>query len=223
MAKYEKRLEAHKLRKSGLSIIAIAKELNVAKSSVSLWCRDLELTKKQRERLRQNSIQAGHRGRMIGALKNKQKRIDEQEHYRRLGKKEIGELSNRDLTIIAASLFWAEGAKTGSRFTFINSDPDMILCMYRFVTEVLKIEKSRILVTIQINKIHESRIHKVLGFWSSLLGLPRSQFGKPYYVNVPPKKKYNNHETYYGIARLRVNNGASLQYKLLGYISALKS
>lgn len=222
MAMFDKKLLAHQLRRRGKSIIEVANELGVAKSTASLWCREIKLTKKQSEQLLANRIAAGHRGRIIGANTNKQKRIDAIKLGKDSGKREIGSISKRDLLILATALFWAEGAKTGSRFMFINSDPDMILCVCRYLVEVENIEPNRFFLTIQINRIHEPRINKIYNFWSNYLNLPLSQFGSPYYINVVPKKIYANNDSYYGIARLRVNGGASLQYKLLGYIDALK-
>ncbi|MEK7462132.1 MAG: hypothetical protein AAB618_00990 [Patescibacteria group bacterium] len=222
MAKFDKRREAYELRKLGFSINNIAAQLGVSKSSVSVWCRDLILTKTQQQRLKQNSYEAGHKGRLIGAEMNRQKRLSSIKSYEEKARLEIGNLTNRDLTVLATALFWAEGAKTGSRFVFINSDPDMILIVMKYLTKVLKIERSQINATIQINRIHEKRIEEIYYFWCSLLQIPRDQLGRPYYIDVVPKKEYENQNSYKGILRLRVNNGASLQYKLLGYISALR-
>lgn len=204
------------------SVGAIAEELNVSKSSVSTWCRDIKLTITQKRFLKKNSSDAGNKGRMIGAEMNRQKRLDSIGLYESQGRKEIGNLSKRDLTMLATALFWAEGAKTGSRFIFINSDPNMILLIFRYLTQVLKVDPSRISATVQINRIHEKRIDTVLNFWATILKLPRERLGTPYYIDAIPKKNYDNYDSYNGILRLRVSNGSGLQYKLLGYISALK-
>ena len=201
----------------------IASQLAVSRSAVSLWCRDLVLTDAQAKKLRLNSINAGHKGRLIGAATNKKRRLDEIEACKKSAATEIGLLSKRDLVILASALFWAEGAKTGSRFMFVNTDPDMIKIMYQFLVKVIQIQPNRIYLTVQINRVHEFRIKKVLDFWSVLLGLPYEQFTKPYYIDVVPKKKYENFDEYYGVARLGVRGGASLQYRILGYINALKS
>jgi len=222
MAKFKEKLQATQLRKRGKSIGFISSALGVSKSTVSLWCRDVELTDKQKELLERNAIKAGNRGRMLGTLANTQRRINTIKLCRELSKKDIVTVSQRDFMITAAALFWAEGAKTGSRFTFINSDPAMILCMVKFLKEIMQVDRSRLYITIQINKVHEPRIKKVLFFWSSYLKLPLKQFGKPYYINIKPKKIYENHDSYHGIARLSVRNGSSLQYRMLGYIDVLK-
>jgi transposase len=67
MALFEKKMQATALRREGLSIVDIARRLSVAKSSVSVWCRDINLTTKQKERLQANSVAGGHRGRLLGA------------------------------------------------------------------------------------------------------------------------------------------------------------
>ena len=45
MAKSLKKLEAIKLRQSGLSIKDISSKIEIARSTVSIWCRDVVLSK----------------------------------------------------------------------------------------------------------------------------------------------------------------------------------
>ena len=52
MAKSKQMLQARQLRKEGESIKVIAKKLSVSVSSVSVWCRDIELSKEQIESLK---------------------------------------------------------------------------------------------------------------------------------------------------------------------------
>ena len=59
-------------------------------------------------------------------------------------------------------------------------------------------------------------------FWSRYLNVPLNHFSKPYYVNVIPKKTYENYHNYYGILRLEVLKGSSLQYKMLGFIEIFR-
>lgn len=47
----EERLRATELRKKGMSYKQILKEVNVSKSSLSVWLRDIKLTKKQQEQI----------------------------------------------------------------------------------------------------------------------------------------------------------------------------
>jgi hypothetical protein len=222
MAMFDKKKVALELRREGESIIRIAHEVGVSKSTVSIWCRDIELTHAQRERLTKNTIEGGHAGRVLGAEVNRRKKLEAVALGHTLAQKEVGTVNQRDLLMLAIALYWAEGSKTGSRFIFVNSDPDTVEYMCSFLERVMHIEKSRISLTVQINDIHRPRIAQVTAFWSQRLSVPLAQFTKPYYVKTVAKKVYENHDTYYGVIRLRVLKGSGLQYRMLGYISALR-
>ena len=94
--------------------------------------------------------------------------------------------------------------------------------MLEFLVRCLHVERNLIRITIQINSIHKPRIKKIIKYWSDNLEIPLSQFAKPYYVYVKPKKVYQNYDTYYGIVRLRILRSSLIQYKMLGLIEALK-
>jgi transcriptional regulator with XRE-family HTH domain len=47
MAKFQLKIQAREIRKKGISIVQIAKQLGVTKGSVSLWCRDIVLSPEQ--------------------------------------------------------------------------------------------------------------------------------------------------------------------------------
>ena len=221
MAKHDKKLKALSLRRKGLSLKEIAVSLGISKGTVSVWCRDIELTKDQRLAIEVKHFKNRAKGRLIGTLINKQKRVDSIKKFQDDGTKAIGRLSKKDLLLIGTSLYWAEGAKTSSRFVFVNSSPDMIKLMFNFLRATLGVKKEDIKIGIQINNIHEYRISQVLEFWSKLLHLPPSQFDRPYYVHVKPKKVYENMDKYYGIVRLKVRKSANLFYRISGLINAL--
>ena len=222
MAKFEKRLAALKLRRRGYSIRSIASHLQVSKSSASIWCRDLQLTKKQELRLIRNAIRAGHRGRMIGAKRNREKKEEQIEFYRKLAEREVAKLTKRDLLIAGAALYWAEGNKK-SKFAFTNSEPQMIKFMSYWFQRILGVKKDELMPRIFINAIHEPRIKKVIIFWSRLLRVPTFQFGKPVFLRDRPKKIYEKYHSYYGVLTLGVRKSAKLKYRVLGLIDALRN
>jgi DNA-binding transcriptional regulator YiaG len=76
MAKSLKKLRAVSLRKKGTSVGDIARMLGVSKSTASIWCQGIALTDKQKDRLVQKVIKAGHVGRLLGAQSNKDKKIE---------------------------------------------------------------------------------------------------------------------------------------------------
>ncbi len=54
--KKEEQVKSVELRKDGMSLNEIASKLNVSKSSVSLWVRNIELTAAQRKKLSKNIL-----------------------------------------------------------------------------------------------------------------------------------------------------------------------
>ncbi len=224
MAKYDLRMMARQMRKKGQSIIVIARHLNIAKSSVSFWCRDIILTPEQYEKLRRNKGISVTTGQRMGAESNKRKKLLAVEQSKEWAKGLISKVSKRDLALIASALYWCEGSKSESTstFMFVNSDPQMILFMKRFLISVMCVPKEDIVCGIQINKIHEKRINKVLLFWKKLLNLNNSQIRKPYFVNTKISKVYANYDTYFGVCRLFVRKGKQVKYKMLALIESLK-
>ena len=223
MAKYDRRIKARVMRKKGVSIIVIARKLQVSKSSASLWCRDIVLTAEQNKRLEKNKGVSWTTGQRMGAEVNRKRKQDNMVFYRNKAQKQLTQFSLADLLIAGAALYWAEGAKTSSTFgfSFMNSDPRMVIFMKNFLVSVMGVKEENIVCTIQINSTHEPRIGKVLKFWSSLLKLPLKQFRKPYFVNVKHHKVYDNHDVYYGTLRLKVEKSSNLKYHMLGLIEAL--
>ncbi len=224
MAKYQQRIKAREMRKEGISILTIAKKLAVTKGSVSLWCRDIILTQEQNERLVKNKGLSYMNGRRMGAETNRKKKIDAIKTADDWGEAQIKSLSKRELLLVSMALYWCEGSKTDSTsgFMFVNSDPEMILIMKKFLISVMQVDPEDIVCCIQINRIHENRIHKVLIFWKKLLELKSSQIRKPYFVNTKVNKVYENYDKYYGVCRLFVRRSKYLKYQTLGLIKAFK-
>ena len=71
MAKSRDKIKARKLRKKGESIKKIANLLNISTSTVSLWCRDVELTNIQIDNLRKRQTDPFYGKRLNYYLKKK--------------------------------------------------------------------------------------------------------------------------------------------------------
>jgi hypothetical protein len=224
MSKFDLKPEVHRLRISGSSIGAIAKEFNLSKSTVSLWCSEIKMSSKAKNFLKEKMIIAGHKGRLIGAETNRNKKIESISQAKIWATKQIESLSQRECLIACAALYWAEGSKTKSTtgFVFVNSDPKMINFVYKWLLESGLVLKETFKPRLSINIIHKPRINKVLNFWSNLLELPVAQFGNVCYINKPPKKFYANHNNYYGVLRLEVRRSTSLKYKILALVDQIK-
>lgn len=168
---------SRKLRKKGWSINEICSKLNFAKGSVSLWVRDIELTKAQKQRLSQKGLKKEviERRRITRLTKENDRRqiiVDE-------AKKDIKNLSKKDLRNIGIVLYWAEGAKANRGVVqFSNSDPRMIKIIMRFFREICKVPERKFRGHIHIHShLSAKRAEK---YWSLISGIPLNQFYKTY-------------------------------------------
>jgi len=173
--KVEEKKLARELRKQGWSLNEIRQKLKVAKSSVSLWVRDIELTEKQRQKLSKKGVKKEV------IEKRRETRLKRENARRQMiidkAKAEVKNLSKRNLWFIGTALYWAEGAKT-QRGTaqFSNSDPRAIQLMMRFFRKCCKVPGRRFRGHISIHPhLDAKRAEK---YWHRISGIPLSQFNK---------------------------------------------
>ncbi len=223
MAKSLERIRARELRKQGVSVREIAKILHVSKSSASLWVRDIILSLEQLEKLRQQNIKGGEKGRILGALKQKNDRLQRIKEGVEKGKRKFPNLTNRELFIAGIALYWAEGTKKQRGVVFCNSDPKLVKFMIYWLKRCFNIARDRLRCYVGINEIHQNREDIVKKYWSEMSSIPLSQFTKTSFKKVTNKKIYENFNNHYGTLTVKVAQPAQLYYDVLGLIEGLYS
>lgn len=86
--------------------------------------------------------------------------------------------AQRDLKIAGLMLYWAEGAKKGSRVDFVNSSPQMVQTFCRFLRKIYQVDEHRLRVLLYCHS--REKIPSLLQYWSLLTRIPINQFSKPY-------------------------------------------
>jgi transposase len=186
------REEAIKLRQQGISVRDIATRLGVAKSSVSLWTRHIELTQEQREHLKQNQVNhiakaqtnpGSQWNREIakaqtnpGSQWNRETYLKLREAYQNEGR--LAAREGRLLHMSGCLLYWAEGAKRRNSLIFVNSDPEMMVLFMRFLREEMQIAESTISLVIHCHYQDLVEIQRIENYWLTLLQLPSDCLGK---------------------------------------------
>jgi DNA-binding transcriptional MerR regulator len=222
MAKAEQQKEARRLRTEGMSIKDISRILRVSKSSVSLWCRNIELTIGQIQKLHEKMVVGGYAGRMKGAHAQRERKEARIECHYQEARKEIIQLKNRELFLAGLGLYWGEGGKVNAGgVRMFNSDPLVVKFMMRWFREVFKISNDRFYMNITINQIHEDRLKDVVKYWSKVTAVPLNQFRKPVLIRVKNKKIYENHFEHHGTLCIRMTKSTDLLYKIKGLLRAL--
>ncbi|MFA6050626.1 MAG: hypothetical protein WC761_05515 [Candidatus Paceibacterota bacterium] len=156
-----------------MSYSQIKAEIGVNKSTLSGWLKDFPLSK---EKIHALSHSEGRiekfRQTMIGKQEVKSKAA-----YDRAAK-DIGILSKREIFLAGLFLYWAEGAKTmGSTTLLTNTNPKMLKFFLRWV-DLFKIPKDKLKVILHLYSDMDVNIE--IEFWSEELGIPKTQFRKPY-------------------------------------------
>lgn len=223
MAKSREKLLAREMRRRGKSIREIAKKVLVARGTASLWCRDIVLTKDQLESLAERDKRGAAKGRIVAAELAKQRKNERVICNKGVGFRRIGNLSKREIFLIGVALYWAEGSKgvRSERFVFVNSDPNMIILIIRWLRECLDVKLEDIVCRVGINEVHRERISEVEQYWSKITGIPISQFRKASLKRVVNKKTYENFHKHYGTLDLFVKKCTKLFYELLGSIEGI--
>ncbi len=221
MYKSKKKTEARNLRKKGLSIKEIANKICVSKSSVSIWCADIELTKKQIEKLHEQMVRGGYSGRLKGALIQKENKQQKIRYYSEKGKRDIKQITKRELFIAGLALYWGEGSKKDPRVRFYNSDPVIIRFIMRWFREILSVVESRFIMYVTINRIHKERLDDVNKYWSKKTNVPIGQFRKSILIKAKNEKIYENHFQHYGTLCIRITKSSGLFYQIMGWLKAL--
>ncbi|HLN19216.1 MAG TPA: hypothetical protein VK255_03550 [Patescibacteria group bacterium] len=182
----EEKEEAIKLRHKGNSINNIAKKLSVAKSSVSLWVRNIHLSPKQINVLEENKYRrCVIEKRRLVRLKNETKK---RQDIINAAKKEIKTISEHELWLIGVMLYSAEGGKTQRMVRFSNGDPEMIKIMMAFFRKVCKVSEKKFRGYIHIHPHLDHK--KAEKYWSTITGIPLNRFFKTYRkINVSSKNK----------------------------------
>ena len=223
--------KALKLRLQGRSYNEINKTLGVPKATLSDWFIGLELSEKAKERIKKRVYEKS----VIGLIKrNKlQTHIAQQKarKIREIAKKEIEQLSKKELLLIGIALYWAEGYKrpiikngkirTYHPVSMTNSDPNLIKIFIRFLREVCEVPEEKITANLRIYE-HQNENY-LLEFWSKLTDIPYSKFEKFYYgvsKSSLGKRPYNILP--YGTIQIRINN-SDLYHKIMGWIEGLQT
>lgn len=220
MTKSLLKLRAQKLRRNGLSLKDIGQRLSVAKSSVSIWCRDIPLSQDQIKNLLKLKEKIMMRGRLKGALSQKTKKLRAIQEAEAEAIK-IKRLTRKEFFIAGIALYLAEGSKKMGRVQFVNSDPKVINFMLKWFKKFYNITPVDIKCTILINQIHQLRDGQIKKFWQKYLKIKSEQFTNIRYIKTKQKKIYANYNNYFGTFSFRINRSSKLLYRLNAFSSRL--
>lgn len=204
--KTEERQQARELRANGWSVREIERHVGVARSSVSLWVRDIKLSDEQRlalaTRVTEGKLKAAERKAHAARLV----RRDYQEEGRRLARERGGSYA------AGCMLLWAEGDKCRNAVRVSNSDPALLSFFADFLREHFSVRDEVFRVYCNLFPDHLDHQHEVEQFWLTTLGLPSTCLRKSVvnrYSKYSQKKRKN--KLPYGTCKLVVHRTRIVQ------------
>jgi transposase-like protein len=211
MAHLTLRHKAIKLRKQGKTYSEIQRAIGpLAKSTLSNWLKQINLTKTQKIRILKKISDAAALGRQKGGWKNHQKRLERIARIQTTAVKEFSLFSKNPFFLTGLILYLSEGARKIERFQFMNSDPYLVKIMIKWLCLFGKITKKDIKARLYTHKLYTTQNHEK--FWSCFLNIPASQFLKTIYKPTPHKIKKNfDHK---GCIRIEIS-GSELFWKIM--------
>ena len=215
---------ALKLRLLGSSYNEISKVLGIPKGTLSSWFSGIKLPTRAQERidlrvreLSRKKLIEKNGLRAIQAAQNANKaRTD--------SKKDIGKITDRELLLIGATIYWAEGhkkptvingkTKTYHPVSLTCSDPYLVKMFQKFLRRSCKVPEERFSADIRLFDYHDESF--VLDYWSKLTDIPYNKISV-----FKSKDNANKNKLPYGTIQIRVND-TKLYHKIMGLIEGLK-
>lgn len=217
--KLEEKNKARQLRQEGLSLKQIAAALDVSKGSVSAWVRDIELSDGLLGNIHDQRRLAREHSRItrLSNIADKNKEISLK------CKEEILPLFSRDLWVSGLLLYAGEGYKSktvsGQRVELANSDPNILRLFISFLLSVCSVPKNKIIIRIMLYE--DIDLKEAQKYWSEELGIPESQFRKPFIKQSFRNMPYRHlRRSEYGTVHVHVYD-VILYRKIMGWINAI--
>ena len=200
------------LRKKGMSMTTIEREFGIARSTLSGWFKEVELTEHQRTKLMQNSADGWKKAREKAVItKNLQKA-----HRISLAKIEALEVSKKlpqdsleVLELSLAMLYFGEGSKK-DRTSMGASDPRMLLFFITSLEKLYGLDRNNFRYDLHLRDDQDE--NELKNYWSSQLMI------RPEQIKYTVKDKRTigrpTYDTYKGVCLVNASN-VSIQRRLV--------
>src|ERR1035437_8414961 len=191
----DKVLKIKNLRSLGYSLPEISRELEVPKTTVFRYIKDVQILPEFIKLW--EAKRAGSRYRKI--LKEKQAFLD--------GRKVVKNLSSKEKMLFACALYWGEGSKKD--FGLSNTDPELVESFINVLRNVFNIQNDRLRISIRIYEDLDR--DRCLNFWSRIVYIEKEKF-----INVDVLHGKKKGKLEYGMCRVRVLKGGDLLKQIKG-------
>jgi hypothetical protein len=215
--------QALALRRAGGTAPEIAARLGIARSTAYRWTRHIPLADTPQRRIRRQE----HSRRMTDAQWGAHRADRDRAHAEQVAAvaAAVGELTDRDVTLIGAAIYWCEGAKSKPwrpqdwTVKLTNSDPLLVNLFLRYL-ELLG--RSRLELSYRLSIHRTADITAALAWWREQLSLPD---GTPVAVTVkrhqPSPGRRNLGADYHGCIVVCAPRARDVYWRMEGVLRGL--
>jgi len=212
------REKAINYRKRGYSYSMISDKLGLAKSTLSDWLKEI-LYKPNREVLKRIQLAPAKSAEIVHNRK-----VATITKIKTLAKKELGQLTKRDLWLLGIGLYLGEGSKLYEHTRILNSDPEIIKIAIKWFREICGLENENFIPSVHLYP--DNNIKETIKYWSRITGIPETQFAKTQIDRRLNKSGKKKRKLPYGTLHLQIKScgkkefGVYLHRRIMGWIEA---
>jgi len=215
---------AKTLRKSGKGIYDIARILGLNPTTISYWCRDIELSESLIRKIKYIGMKKASAGMLLYTEKQRKSRIKRILGEKGEGAMSAGNLSQRDVFMLGLGLYWGDGYKeSNAELGFTNSNIRVMQFYLRWLV-LQGVMKKDLIFRLTINEIFRSQENRIKNLWIHNLKISSSQFSVTTFIKTKLKKAITTkRNTYAGVLRVKVRRGGTLKNKILGALEHIST
>ncbi len=211
------------LRRDGLTYAAIQERLEIAKSTLWRWLKTEGLVDGQSQQYTERRLLAQRK-----AVQTVRRiRVEKTEAIMAGAAQEINGISTRELCLIGAALYWAEGSKqkehkgqVSQQVVFVNTDPRMLRLFVRFLERCCGIPSSELRFRIYLHETASATEAQV--YWCNQLGIDALRSAPiTWKRHKPTIFRTNVGSGYHGLVRVVVTKSTDLNRRIGGWIDGI--
>lgn len=215
------RSHAIELRRTGATYRELMGQFGVAKSTLWRWLKAEGLVETHPQKLTELKRAAQQRG----AAVVRARRIERVARVLDEARKQVGQISDRELWLIGIALYWAEGAKqkpndVSCGVLFSNSDVFAVQVFVEWLRRCCNIPPDLLTYDIYLHISADGPTTRA--FWASELNLPATAKLNLYWKRHRPQtNRYNTGSSYHGVMRVRVPRSTELNRRIQGWVAGV--
>jgi len=195
---------ATELRNQGYSYNLIAEKTGVMKSTLHAWLGNVPYVPNDEVIKRIGKARAAS-----GEFKARQKALSLEE-AKKMAKKDIGSINNRDLFMLGLGIYIGEGAKSRDIVRIINSDPRVIKLSIEWLRKKCGLPLENFVVRLHVYP--DNNCKECINYWSKEIGIPKNQFQKIHIDMRQNKKASKKGKLPYGTAHVTVKSNGKKEF-----------